>query len=98
MDYKRVLTVQDISCLGQCSLTVALPVISACGVETSVLPTALLSSHTAFSHFSFYDLTPRFPEITSAWSAEGGERCRCAAATREAEGGRVAPSSPPSGL
>lgn len=67
---KRLLTVQDISCVGKCSLTVALPVISACGVETAVLPTALLSSHTAFSHFSFYDLTPRFPEITSAWRAE----------------------------
>lgn len=45
-DYKRILTVQDISCVGQCSLTVALPVLSACGHETCVLPTAVLSTHT----------------------------------------------------
>jgi len=38
MSYKRALTIQDISCVGQCSLTVALPIISACGIETSVLP------------------------------------------------------------
>ena len=43
---KRVLTVQDISCVGQCSLTVALPVLSACGVEAAVLPSAVLSTHT----------------------------------------------------
>ena len=43
MSYKRVLTIQDISCVGQCSLTVALPIISACGVETCVLPSAVLS-------------------------------------------------------
>ena len=41
---KRVLTIQDISCVGQCSLTVALPIISACGVETCVLPSAVLSA------------------------------------------------------
>ena len=68
---KRLLTVQDISCVGKCSLSVALPVISACGVETSVLPTALLSTHTAFEHFSFFDLTPRFSSIENAWKAEG---------------------------
>ena len=42
---KRILTVQDISCVGKCSLTVALPVISAMGVEAAVLPTAVLSAH-----------------------------------------------------
>ena len=46
MSYKRILTIQDISCVGQCSMTVALPVLSACGHETCVLPTALLSTHT----------------------------------------------------
>lgn len=46
MQYKRVLTVQDISCVGQCSITVALPILSACGLETCILPTALLSTHT----------------------------------------------------
>lgn len=46
MEYRRILTMQDISCVGQCSMTVALPVLSACGVETCVLPTAVLSTHT----------------------------------------------------
>lgn len=46
MAYKRILTIQDISCVGQCSLTVALPILSACGHETCILPTALLSTHT----------------------------------------------------
>ena len=47
---KRVLTVQDISCVGKCSLGVALPIISAAGAEAAVLPTAVLSAHTAFAH------------------------------------------------
>ena len=47
MNYKRVLSIQDISCFGQCSLTVALPIISACGVECAILPSAVLSTHTA---------------------------------------------------
>ena len=46
MPYPRILTIQDISCVGQCSLTVALPVLSACGLETCVLPSAVLSTHT----------------------------------------------------
>lgn len=46
MAYKRILTVQDISCIGQCSMTVALPILSACGHETCILPTAVLSTHT----------------------------------------------------
>ena len=46
MAYKRILTIQDISCVGQCSMTVALPILSACGHETCVLPTAVLSTHT----------------------------------------------------
>ena len=55
---KRLLTIQDISCVGQCSLTVALPVISACGIETAVLPSSVLSTHTAgFSGYTFRDLT-----------------------------------------
>ena len=46
MAYKRILTIQDISCVGQCSMTVAMPILSACGHETCILPTALLSTHT----------------------------------------------------
>lgn len=71
MDYKRVLTIQDISCVGQCSLTVALPIISACGVETAVLPSAVLSTHTAgFSGFTFRDLTDDMPQIKEHWEKE----------------------------
>lgn len=72
MTYKRILTIQDISCVGQCSLTVALPVISACGVETCVLPSAVLSTHTGgFSGFTFRDLTDDMPGIAAHWAKEG---------------------------
>lgn len=72
MAYPKILTVQDISCVGQCSLTVALPVISACGVETCVLPSAVLSTHTAgFSGYTFRDLTEDMPSIKDHWKKEG---------------------------
>lgn len=61
---KRIVTVQDISCVGRCSLTVALPIISAAGVETCVVPTAVLSTHTAFPKFTFHDLTDEIAPIT----------------------------------
>ena len=60
---KRIMTVQDISCVGKCSLTVALPIISAAGVEAGVLPTAVLSTHTAFPKFTFKDLTDEITPI-----------------------------------
>lgn len=68
---KRILTVQDISCVGKCSLTVALPVISAMGMECSVLPTAVLSTHTAFKNFSCRDLTDEISPITEVFEKEG---------------------------
>ena len=72
MAYPKVLTIQDISCRGQCSLTVALPIISACGVETCVLPSAVLSTHTAgFSGYTFRDLTEDMPAIRQHWVKEG---------------------------
>lgn len=67
---KKVLTIQDISCVGQCSLTVALPIISACGVETAIIPSAVLSNHTAFSKFSFCDLTDEIPKIRESWKEQ----------------------------
>lgn len=71
MDYKRLLTIQDISCVGQCSLTVALPVISACGVECAILPSAVLSTHTGgFTGFTFRDLTDDMPSISAHWKKE----------------------------
>lgn len=72
MTDKKVLTIQDISCYGQCSLTVALPIISACGVETVILPSAVLSTHTGgFSGFTFRDLTDDIPKIMEHWEKEG---------------------------
>ncbi|MBP5406991.1 pyridoxamine kinase [bacterium] len=67
---KRVVTVQDISCLGKCSLTVALPVISAMGVETCVIPTAVLSTHTVFKGFTFHDLTGEIAPVMEHWKKE----------------------------
>lgn len=67
---KRILTIQDISCVGKCSLTVALPIISAFGVETSVLPTAVLSTHTAFKDFTFRDLTCDMQGIAKHWKEQ----------------------------
>lgn len=70
---KRVLSIQDISCLGQCSLTVALPVLSACGAECAVLPTAILSTHTGpeFQKPTFRDLTEDIPLIARSWQEQG---------------------------
>lgn len=72
MDYKRILTIQDISCVGQCSLTVALPILSACGLETAILPSAVLSTHSVgFRDFTFRDLTEDIPAIRHHWQQEG---------------------------
>lgn len=71
MEYKKLLTIQDISCVGQCSLTVALPILSACGHETCILPSAVLSTHTGgFSGFTFRDLTDDMPAIQAHWIKE----------------------------
>lgn len=67
---KRVVTIQDISCIGKCSLTVALPIISAMGIETAVIPTAVLSTHTAFKNFTYRDLTCDLPQIAKHWKQE----------------------------
>lgn len=68
---KRVLTIQDISCLGKCSMTVALPVLSALGCETVILPTAVLSTHTGFEEYTFKDMTDQISPVTSVWRNEG---------------------------
>ena len=67
---KRIVTIQDISCVGKCSLTVALPIISAMGIETVVIPTAVLSTHTAFKNFTYRDLTGDLPKIAKHWKQE----------------------------
>ncbi len=68
---KRIVTIQDVSCVGKCSLTVALPIISAMGVETAIIPTAVLSTHTMFQGFTFRDLTSDITPIMEHWKKEG---------------------------
>ncbi|MBQ3810072.1 MAG: bifunctional hydroxymethylpyrimidine kinase/phosphomethylpyrimidine kinase [Kiritimatiellae bacterium] len=69
---KRLLTIQDVSCVGQCSATVALPLVSACGVECAVLPSAVLSNHTGgFPSWTFRDLTDEMPRVEAEWVKQG---------------------------
>ena len=71
MAYKRILTIQDISCLGQCSTTVALPILSACGHEVCILPAAVLSTHTGgFGKPEVINLTAGMDAIRSHWQRE----------------------------
>ena len=68
----RVLAINDISCVGKCSLTVALPVVSAGGVTCDVLPTALLSTHTGgFEGYTFRDLSDEIPAVLKHWESLG---------------------------
>ena len=67
----KVLTIQDISCYGQCSITVALPVLSACGFETAILPTSILSTHTSgFKNFRVKDLDNEIMDFTNHWKEQ----------------------------
>lgn len=69
---KRVAAIHDISCVGRCSLTVALPIISAAGFDTGVLPTAVLSTHTGgFEGFTYRDLTEDINPISKHWQSLG---------------------------
>ncbi|MCC8129474.1 MAG: PfkB family carbohydrate kinase [Clostridiales bacterium] len=70
---KRVLSLQDLSCVGQCSLTAALPVLSACGVECCVLPTAILSTHTGpeFDPPVVHPLADVLPAVWESWRKQG---------------------------
>ena len=67
---KRIASIQDISCLGRCSLTVALPVISAMGVECAIVPTAVLSAHTVFQNITVCDLSDQLLPIARHWQSE----------------------------
>lgn len=70
MKQKRVAAIHDISGFGKCSLTVALPVLSAAGIETAVLPTSVLSTHTGgFTGYTFRDLTDDIPAFTDHWKS-----------------------------
>lgn len=72
MAYQRILTIQDISCVGQCSMTVALPILSACGHEVCVLPSKLLSTHTGgFGKPAVLDLAAAMEGFLSHWQSAG---------------------------
>ena len=64
---KRIAVIQDLSCVGRCSLAVAMSVLPVMGAETAVLPTAILSCHTAFESFTFLDFTPEAEKIMCKW-------------------------------
>ena len=68
---KRIISIQDISAIGKCSLTVALPIISAMGIECAVVPTAVLSTHTQFQGWTFRDLTDDMEPIADHWKQQG---------------------------
>ena len=69
---KRVLSIQDISCFGKCSQTVVLPIISACGIETDIIPSAILSTHTGgFKEPVFRDLSEDMVKVAEHWKREG---------------------------
>lgn len=69
---KRVAAIHDISGIGKCSLTAALPIISAAGVEVAAMPTAVLSTHTGdISGFTYRDLTGDMPAIAAHWRSLG---------------------------
>ena len=68
----RILAINDISCVGKCSLAATLPIISACGIECNMLPTAILSTHTGgFEGYTFRDLTEDIPAILNHWESLG---------------------------
>ena len=69
---RRVLSIQDLSCMGKCSLTVALPVLSAMGCSCTVLPTAVLSTHTAFPEPHIQALTEDILPMAEHWHRVGG--------------------------
>ena len=72
MAYKRILTIQDISCVGQCSMTVAMPILSACGHECCILPTAVLSTHTGgFGKPAVVHLDESLDAMWNHWQNQG---------------------------
>ena len=68
---KKIAAVHDLSGAGRVSLTVVIPILSSMGFQVCPLPTAVLSSHTQYPHFSFLDLTDEMPKIISEWKQLG---------------------------
>ena len=68
---KRVLAIHDLCCVGKCSLTVAIPVLSAAGFEACAMPTAVFSAHTAFPSFTFRDLADNLMPMAEEVKKQG---------------------------
>lgn len=69
---KRIATIQDVSCFGKCSITVALPIVSAMGIECCIIPTSVLSTHTGgFSGYTVRDLSDQILPIAEHWRSLG---------------------------
>ncbi len=66
-DLPRLAAMHDLTGYGKCALTVALPVLSVCGVEVCPLPTALLSANTIFEEFTFFDFTANLKAYLANW-------------------------------
>ena len=64
---KKIAVIEDIAGFGRCSMTVALPVISAMQVQCCIVPTAIFSNHTAFPQYFFDDYTERMPAYIDKW-------------------------------
>ena len=72
MPTPRVAAIHDMSGFGRCSLTVAIPILSAMGVQCCPLPTAFLSTHTGgFEGFTFLDMTDELPKVSAHWKSLG---------------------------
>ncbi len=71
MPNRKIALINDLSGFGRCSLNISLPVLSAMGFWCAVLPTALLSNHTGYESFTFYDFTPHIPEYINKWRDRG---------------------------
>ena len=72
MSTPRVAAIHDMSGFGRCSLTVAIPILSAMGIQCCPLPTAFLSTHTGgFEGFTFLDMTDELPKVAAHWKSLG---------------------------
>ena len=68
---KRIIAINDISSFGKCSLTVAISILGASGLETCAVPTAVLSAHTGFKGYTFHDLTDNILPSANHWKSMG---------------------------
>lgn len=70
---KKVATINDLSGIGRCSLTAAIPVLSALRVQCCPYPTAVLSAQTGFDKYTFLDMTDEMIKYKKNWNELGVE-------------------------